>query len=135
METKFETNFLVLPIHANDRSPLIFGGAFFSEMDLCAAQVANRALCSSEASYAVTHKAQVSWSKPSYVGDRIFLYGELVELGKKSMTINVKALREKPRSLDKDFIGEADFVFISVVDSDLSTKPEFLPYKNHNLSL
>lgn len=65
MELEFEDNFLVMPDDTNANSPMIFGGAFFSKMDLCAAKAVRRLLYSSEnCSASVTHKFEGSFHRP-----------------------------------------------------------------------
>ena len=145
MNTVFETNFTVMPTDANYLSPLIFGGAFFSQMDLCAAQTANRALHDSttrpkpnqlSCKAAITHIAEVKWDKPCYVGDLIFLRGEVVEFGTKSIVVELSAWREKRGSPDRDKVASGKFVFISIDNYDnLDQHPDLLPYVPHGLKM
>jgi len=134
MNTKFETNFTILAANANDEYPLIFGGHFASQMDLCAAQTARRFLHESECDNAVTHKMEIEFAKPCYVGDLVYLSGEIVSTGKKSIVIQVRAERERRGIPGRDFVALARFVFVSVKDmNDLGDRPEYLPYHPHGL--
>lgn len=137
MNLKFSTTFTVMPKHTNYMFPMIFGGAFFSEIDLCAAQCVNRLLHdSTTARAAVTHKFTGSYHKPTFVGDLVFLEGEVVKLGYKSVVVQVKAFREKRGLPGRDFVAEAEFVFITVQDTnDVQNRPEFLPYVHHGLKM
>lgn len=137
MNLNFETNFVVMPRHTNYMYPMIFGGAFFAELDLCAAQTVARLLYSSETCKAsVTHHFEGKFHKPCYAGDMIFLTGEVVELGKKSIVVEVKAYREKRGTGQRDFVAEAKFVFISVKEViNPQDKPHLLPYAEHGLKL
>lgn len=132
----FETTFTVMPTDANYMSPLIFGERAFGAMDLCAAQTCNRFLHPSVCEGAVTHKASVEFMRPNYVGDIIFLRGEVKGTGRKSIVIDVTAEREKRGQPKRVSVFKGEYVFISVKDAhDLSDHPESLPYHPHGLSL
>ena len=147
MNTVFETNFTVMPTDANYMYPLIFGGAFFAQMDLCAARTANRFLYESNTcDGAVTHKVEnLTFTKPCYVGDLIHLTGTVVQVGVKSVVVNVVAEREGvvPRDLRHPLcnsfytekVAEGKFIFISIKKMDLSDHPQFLQYVEHDLEL
>lgn len=134
MQTKFETNFIVMPTDCNYKTPLIFGGAFFSKMDLCAAVCASNLLRSSvSAEYAVTHKVlDLTFHRPTYMGEVIYLFAEVVELRKKAISIKVKAYREQREKEGRDFVAEGTFVFISKGFDSLQGKESYVP---HLLSL
>lgn len=135
MNRIFETNFVVMPTDANYMYPLIFGGAFAAQIDLCAAQAVSRFLHDSECESAVTHKMEIEFLKPSYVGDLIFLRATVLDGGKKSILVEVTAEREKRGSPERDTVAFAKFVFVSVKGvEDLSHQPEKLPYHPHGLS-
>lgn len=119
--------------------PLIFGGAFMAELDLCAAHCCRRLLFDSPAcKQAVTHKANFQFHRPSYCGALLDLTAEVVELGEKSIVVEVSAHRNVRNDLE--LIATARFVFVSLDSSaipsiDLHTRPTFLPYAKHGLSL
>lgn len=139
MFTRLETCFTVFPQHTNSLSPLIFGGAFFAEMDKAAAIAVRRLLYSSptKCTNAVTHRADVVFNKPCYQGDLIFLNAEIVKVGhNKSIVVNVKATRETfvdgPR---RELIADINFVFVSILDeSKVKDKPDMLPYYAHGIT-
>ncbi len=136
MNLEFETNFTVLPKQTNYMPPMIFGGAFFAELDLCAAICVNRFLHDSDCEAAVTHKADVTYLGPCYVGDIIFLKAKIVGVGKKSIVVEVVADRERRGSPERDRVADAKFVFISIEHSrDVVDKPARLPYKDHGMTL
>jgi acyl-CoA hydrolase len=121
-----------MPADANWLTPLIFGGAFFSEMDICAARTVSKFLEHSPKGplMAVTHKAEVTYMKPCYLGDLIILLGTVMEASGKHVTVEVTALRGADR------VAGARFVFVSINSIDnaaLAGKPEFLPYVNHGM--
>lgn len=74
----FTNHFLVLPEHTNDMAPLIFGGAFMSQLDLCAAMLTKNLLREpgTPADNAVTYKADFTFHAPSYQGDVIRMHAE-----------------------------------------------------------
>lgn len=118
--------------------PMIFGGAFYSELDLCAATCVNRFLKikNSKCKAAVTHKSDITYLGPTYVGDLIFMEAKVIGTGKKSVSVWVDAFRESRGSTNKDKVAEGRFVFISIANSDrVGDKPKLLPYKEHGVSL
>lgn len=134
MNLEFETNFVVLPKHTNYHPPMIFGGAFFSELDLCAASCVRRLLYDSDCEGAVTYKAEVNFLAPCYVGDIVFMKAVAKSTGKKSVVVEVTADREKQGSPNRDRVAECKFVFVSIAHTkDVADKPQKLPYKEHGL--
>ena len=98
MNLEFETNFVVMPADCNAYFPMIFGGAFFSKMDLCAAACVARLLRDSECDTAVTYKFTGAFHAPTELGDLIFLRAEVKELRHKAIRVEVRAHRERRRS-------------------------------------
>ena len=111
MNLEFETNFVVMPKHCNYMYPMIFGGHFFSEMDLAAASCVNRLLHSSECDSAVTYKFEGTYHAAAESGDLIFLYAKVIELRSKAVVVSITAYREKRAEEKRDFIAKAKFVF------------------------
>lgn len=101
--------------------PMIFGGHFFSEMDLCAACCVNRLLHDSECDSAVTHKFEGAFHAAAENGDLIFLEAEVTELRTKAVVVSVKAYREKRAKVGRDFIADAKFVFITKKEGQYSS--------------
>jgi acyl-CoA hydrolase len=131
MATEYETRaeYLVLPADANDLYPLIFGGAFYSQMDRCAAIVARKFLKSTACKVAVTHISEVVFHLPSYSGEVLEIVGDVVSAHKKSIVIKVHAWR------GQDLIATVKHVFISLApleDHILAQRPRTLPYMNHD---
>jgi acyl-CoA thioesterase YciA len=128
MDLTFNTNFTIMPNQCNYQTPLVFGGALFSQMDLCAAVCATRLLrdSESECNTAVTHKSNVTFHKPSYMGDIIFLEATITELRKKAIVIEVTVHKESRKQTGNVFIAEGEFVFVSMKDGK---------YANHNLEM
>jgi acyl-CoA hydrolase len=125
MVTTFETNFTVLPKDCNYMTPLIFGGEFLARLDLAAAGCVQQLLQSTPTNCdnAVTYKVNTTFHKPSYMGDLIKLYAEIVELRAKAIKVQVEAHRI-PRTVagvgtaalknpEPIHVASAEFVFIT----------------------
>jgi acyl-CoA hydrolase len=140
MNTEYETSFTVYPQHTNCHSPLIFGGAFFSEMDKAAATAVRRLLYDSDkCKSSVTHKYEGTFCKPCYLGDLIFLKAEIVSTGVKSVVVQVEAWREKEKHIRADgreLVATAKFVSVTISsDESVDEKPDLLPYAPHGIKL
>lgn len=124
---KHTNSFVVMPTHTNYMYPLIFGGAFMSELDLCAATLVNKLVKKSKtADSAVTHKADFTFHGPSFAGDVIYMEAEVVELRHKAVKVKVESYRE-PRDEDKRYhVSTATFVFVTRKGEE---------YVYHNLSM
>lgn len=125
---EYTTSIIVFPKHSNHLYPLIFGGALMEMMDLTAAMTSRRALQLTELEHSVTHKADYTFHRPSYVGDVLDLTGTVKSCSVKSLAIEVIVKRKS------ELIATGSFVFISIEPSDLSLKPAFLPYVKHGLT-
>jgi acyl-CoA hydrolase len=116
-----------MPKHCNHHFPMIFGGEFLAQMDIAAAMLVSRLLNSSTtAQYAVTHKVSCEFTAAAQMGDIIDLWCEIIELRKKGIGVNVKAMRERRGSDQQDCIATANFVFVSKCGEN---------YVHHGLSL
>lgn len=149
MNRKFESSFIVFPEHTNHMSPIIFGGKFMAELDLCAAKCVRRFLYEAgHADGSVTYKMDVTFKAPCYQGDLIFIESEIVDTGEKSITVKTKAYREQlvtrrtkayqdNGKYERVEVAEANFVFISIKtdEENIKSKPYFLPYVKHGLEL
>ena len=113
MNLVFENSFTVMPKHCNYMFPMIFGGHFFSEMDLCAACCVNRLLHDSECDSAVTYKFEGTYVAAAESGDLVFMRAEVVELRRNAVVVQIKAHREKRAQAGKDLVAEAKFVFVT----------------------
>ena len=129
MSVEFENHFTIMPKDTNYMFPMVFGGAFFSEMDLTAANCVKKCLQKSENKNlkAVTHKANVCWLKPTWLGDIVKMKAEVVSLGKKSIVVKVLAFID-----DNNVVAEAEFVFVSLTIEPMS---KICNYCNHNLKM
>lgn len=114
MNLNHETSFIVMPSQCNYMYPMIFGGAFLAELDLCAAICTTRLLHDSVCDSAVTYKVEdVTFYAAAEAGDIIFLKAEVVQLRTTAIVIEVKAYRERRNSPARDYIASSKFVFVS----------------------
>lgn len=64
------------------------------------------------------------------------MQAKIKSTGKKSIVVGVTAYREKRGGPERDLVGEASFVFVSIEHTnDVANKPAKLPYKEHGLAL
>lgn len=126
MNLTFDSTFTVMPDQCNFMFPMIFGGAFFSELDKCAACCVNRLLHDSECDSAVTYKFEGTYHGASEAGDIIFMHAEVVELRRNAVVVDVVAHREKRARRGQDKVADVKFVFVTKKDGR---------YHPHGLSL
>ena len=120
MNLEFDTTFIVMPDQCNYMYPMIFGGAFFSEMDLCAAQCVSRLLHDSECNVAVTHKFEGTFHNAAECGDIIFLSSKVVELRHKAIKVQVTAHSEKRGKAGRTHLADGTFVFVTKKDGEFA---------------
>ena len=131
MNTKYETSFLVLPTQCNHKFPLIFGGAFFSQLDLAAACCVRQLLHYTNCDNAVTFKYNGTFHAPSFLGDMIYITAEVTEVRLKTISVRVEAYKEahpteEIKEPKREHVATADFVFVTMLGDK---------YVNHGLSL
>jgi len=128
-------SFIVFPGHCNNLGELIFGGHFAAQLDLAAADCSRRFLFDSKSAWgAVTHKINIVYHKPCYIGDLVDIFSEVIAAGQKSLTINVKAFRNVQGVLEN--VADAEFIFIAIREPEnLREHPVLLPYVYHGLEV
>lgn len=128
MNLIYETSFIVMPKDCNYMYPMVFGGAMLSEMDLCAAGAARRALYDSQCDSSVTVGVnQVSFYRAAQCGDIVKLKGTVWDTGKKSITVKVEGWVDTKEG-DK-LVCSGMFTFVSR-KSEVFT-PHELPKVDH----
>jgi acyl-CoA hydrolase len=115
-----------MPTDTNYMMPMIFGGRFAAELDLCAAAHVTKLLayCSPDGpDSAVTHKLNITFHAAAYMGDLIRMESSVKELRKKAISLHIKAYRQSRSfrhavddSPAEAFIAEAEVVFIAKKD-------------------
>lgn len=117
MNTVYENSFIVMPKDCNYMFPMIFGGAFMSQLDMCAAACVNRLLHDSECDCAVTYKYEGTFHAAAESGDIVFMRAEVVELRRNAVVVTVRAEREKRGNPARDHVADARFVFCTKKES------------------
>lgn len=113
LNLKHETSFVVFPEHCNPNQ-LLFGGKVLAEMDKAAAVTVRRLLYASPAGTrdAVTVAVDgVKFHKAGEPKDLVYLTGSVVELGRKSVTVQVDVERERVGL--RELLAEGRFVFVA----------------------
>lgn len=104
-----ETSFVVFPADANAMGTL-FGGKLLAEMDRAAAVTVRRLLYASPATDAVTAAVEgVRFHRGGAVKDLVFVRGEVVGLGGRSVRVRVVAERETRAG--RELLADGVFVF------------------------
>jgi len=102
----------------------IFGGWLMSQMDLAAGSVAARVSRGRAATIAVD---RMQFLKPVKVGDEVTLYAKLVEVGRSSMKIEVRAWH-RPRCQEwSEQVTQAVFTFVAI---DETGKSRTVPHQD-----
>ena len=99
-----------MPADANPYGD-IFGGWLMSLMDMGAGLVAARTAKGRAVTIAVD---AMVFHRPVIVGDEVSVYGELVNVGRTSMTINIQAWRRARHAETHEKVTEARFTFVAV---------------------
>lgn len=109
--------------------PLVFGGAMMSQVDLAAATHTRMLLHWTTCDKAVTYKANVLFTAPSYAGDTIRFDSKLVEVRDNSLRFVVEVYRiplpdsTTPMQITYEHIGTHELVFVTM------TRDQFTPHR------
>ena len=111
---------IAMPADANPHGD-IFGGWLMSQMDLAAANTAARRSRGRCATVAVD---SMVFHEPVFIGDEVSLYGNLIRIGRTSMTIRVEAWRRSRTEVTRHKVTEATFTLVAI---DENRKPRPVP--------
>ena len=111
---------IAMPADANPSGDIL-GGWLMSQMDLAAANAACRRSRGRCATVAVDGMV---FHEPVFIGDEVSLYGNIVKVGKTSMTIRVEAWRRSRTDEVRKKVTEPTFTFVAV---DNNRKPRPVP--------
>src|ERR1700739_3143263 len=100
---------IAMPSDANPSGD-IFGGWLMSQMDLAGASAASRRCRGRCATVAVDG---MIFHQPVFIGDEVSLYGNIVKIGRTSMTIRVEAWRRSRTDEVRNKVTEALFTFVA----------------------
>ncbi len=109
---------IAMPSDANPSGD-IFGGWLMSQMDLAGASAASRRCRGRCATVAVDG---MIFHQPVFIGDEVSLYGNIVKVGRTSMTIHVEAWRRGRTGDVRNKVTEAIFTFVAT-DEDRKPRP------------
>lgn len=123
-----ETNFFIFPQDCNYNPPMVFGGKMLSEMDICAAGTVRRAMYDSPVKDALTtYVDKVRFVRGAVIKDMIFMRGEIVKIGIKSITVYVEAFVEVDGG-KRDKIAEGTFTFVAYDMKEMKGVPHELSF-------
>lgn len=108
---------IAMPADANANGD-IFGGWLLSQMDLAAGVIAAKRANSRVTTVALD---AMVFHKPVFIGDIIACYGELLRVGKTSMTIKVEAWKANRREQKRTKVTEGVFTYVAI---DKQRKPQ-----------
>jgi acyl-CoA thioesterase YciA len=90
----------------------LFGGRMLSWLDESAGTMAAEEVCSQ---HVVTLKMdQVLFKKPVKVNDHIRIYGEVIKIGKTSISLFLEARRFNFQSQDEDLVCSTKMTFVKI---------------------
>lgn len=101
---------LPMPADSNANGD-IFGGWLMSQMDLAGASIAIRRAKGRAATISVD---AMQFLRPVKVGDEVTLYAHLLEVGRSSMKVEVRAWRRPMSSEDSEQVTKATFTFVAI---------------------
>ena len=119
MNVTFENSFIVMPAdcnyqHGPNGAMMIFGGAFMSQLDLCAASCVNQLLLGTECDSAVTYKVlDGTFHLACESGDIVFMKATVVELRRNAIVVHVTAERQRRTDPKRERAADFRFVFVS----------------------
>jgi acyl-CoA thioesterase YciA len=108
---------IAMPADANANGD-IFGGWLLSQMDLAAGVIAAKRANSRVTTVALD---AMVFHKPVFIGDIVSCYGQLLRVGKTSMTIKVEAWKANRREQKRMKVTEGVFTYVAI---DEQRKPQ-----------
>lgn len=109
---------IAMPCDANPDGD-IFGGWIISQMDLAAGTIASLRSKGRVVTVAIDG---FTFHKPVFIGDEVSCYGEIIKVGRTSMTIRIETWTRPRRSTETTKVTEGVFTFVAI-DSDHKPRP------------
>ena len=91
----------------------IFGGWLLSQMDLGGGVFASKVAKSRTVTVAIE---AMSFRKAVYVGDLVSVYGNLVRIGRTSVTVHLEAWAVRRREMQPVLVTDGNFTYVSIDD-------------------
>lgn len=101
---------IAMPADANPNGD-IFGGWLLSQMDLAGGAVAKHQARGRVATVAIT---AMTFHLPVFVGDEVSCYGEIVKLGRTSMTVRIETWVRRGLSDERVKVTEGLFTYVAI---------------------
>ncbi|HUO21434.1 MAG TPA: acyl-CoA thioesterase [Caulobacteraceae bacterium] len=109
---------IAMPADTNPEGD-IFGGWLMSQMDLAGATLA---LNEARGRCATVAADQIVFIRPVFVGDEVSLYGQIVRIGRTSVTVAVEAWRRARKSAEAEKVTSGVFTYVAI-DEDRRPRP------------
>lgn len=109
---------IAMPADANPNGD-IFGGWLLSQMDLAGGAVAKHKARGRVATVAIT---AMTFHLPVFVGDEVSCYGEIVKLGRTSVTVRIESWVRRGLSDQRVKVTEGIFTYVAI-DADRRPRP------------
>jgi acyl-CoA thioesterase YciA len=101
---------LAMPADTNQNGD-IFGGWLLSQMDLAGGVFASKIAKSRTVTVAIE---AMNFRKPVYVGDLVSVHGNLVRVGKTSITIHLEAWVLRRKEMQSILVTDGNFTYVSI---------------------
>ena len=103
---------LAMPADTNQNGD-IFGGWLLSQMDLAGGVFASKITKSRTVTVAIE---AMNFRKPVFVGDLVSVHGNLVRVGKTSITIHLEAWVLRRKEMQSILVTDGNFTYVSIDD-------------------
>jgi acyl-CoA thioesterase YciA len=101
---------LAMPANTNQNGD-IFGGWLLSQMDLAGGVFASKIAKSRTVTVAIE---AMNFRKPVFVGDLVSVHGNLVRVGKTSITIHLEAWVLRRKEMQSILVTDGNFTYVSI---------------------
>jgi acyl-CoA thioesterase YciA len=101
---------IAMPADANPYGD-IFGGWLLSQMDLAGGTVATRRAKGRTATVAIT---AMTFHRPVFVGDEVTCYGEIIKVGRTSITVKVESWVRRGTEAEQIEVTEGIFTYVAI---------------------
>src|ERR1700761_8871363 len=98
---------IAMPADANPAGD-IFGGWLLSQMDLAGSTLATRRAKGRVVTVAIT---AMTFHRPVFMGDGVSCYGEIIKVGRTSITVKIESWARRGRSEEKIEVTEGLFTY------------------------
>ena len=103
---------LAMPADTNANGD-IFGGWLLSQMDIGGGIFASKIARSRTVTVAIE---AMSFRRAVYVGDLVSVYGNLVRIGRTSVTVHLEAWAVRRREMQSILVTDGNFTYVSIDD-------------------